>query len=158
MPIGLGTGLEIDSRSVGSICAETEHLLLPRVVGQQQLQLSCSFNEHAGSAEGRRRFDADGGAPCGGRVGLQDHPQSLAGIDPPHRTLRTAQPHLEHNPGVYTSCKTAGTTGKNVRLIIISYDLIFNRRFQRLKPFHWRLSYQIGNNVVKILVMHESKD
>lgn len=112
--IALRAGLEVDGGSARAICPETEHLLLrPLAVRHQQLQHSGAFNEHAGSAERRRRFDADGGAPGGGQVGLQDHPESLARVYPPHRALCTAQPHLEYNSGVHTSCKTAGSRRGN---------------------------------------------
>lgn len=63
-------GLQIDSRFVWSVCPETEHLLRPPAVGQQQLQLPSPFNEHVCSAERGRRFDADGGTPGGGQVGF----------------------------------------------------------------------------------------
>lgn len=112
--IALRAGLEVDGGPVRTICPETEHLPRgPLAVRHQQLQLSGAFNEYAGSAERRRRFDADGGAPGGGQVGLQDHPESLARVYPPHRALCTAQPHLEYNPGVHTSCKTAGSRRGN---------------------------------------------
>lgn len=107
--ITLRSGLEVDCGPVRTICPETEHLLLgPPVLCHQQLQLPGSFNEHAGSMERGRRFDADSGALGGGQIGLQDHPESLARVYPPHRALCTAQLHLEDNPGVHTSCKTAG--------------------------------------------------
>lgn len=111
--IALRAGLEVDGGPVRTVCPETEHLLLrPPAVRHQQLQLAGPFNVHAGSAERGRRFDADSGAPGGQQVGLQDHPESLARVYPPHRALCAAQPHLEHDPGVHTSCKTAGSSGE----------------------------------------------
>lgn len=110
--VGLRAGLQIDGGPVRTIWPETEHLLLgPPSVRHQQLQLTGPLDEHAGSAERRRRFDADGGASGGGQVGFEDQPEGLARIDPPHRALRTAQAHLEHDPGVESGCKTAGSSG-----------------------------------------------
>lgn len=106
------TGLEIDNGPVRPIRPETEHLARAPAVGQQQLQAPVPLDEHARSAEGGRRFDAHGGAPDGGQVGFEDHPQSLARIDPPNRTLCAAQPHLENKSGVHGSCETAGNGGK----------------------------------------------
>ena len=112
--ISLRAGLEVDDGPVRTVRPETEHLLLgppaAAAAGHQQLELPGAFNEHAGSSERRGRLDAHGGAPGGGQVGLQDHPESLARVDPPDRALRAAQPHLEDDPGVDSSCKTAENT------------------------------------------------
>lgn len=119
--ISLRAGLEIDGGPVRTIWPETEHLLLwPPSVRHQQLQLPGPFNEHAGSTERGRRLDADSGAPGGGQVGFKDHPESLSRIYPPHRALCTAQPHLEYDPGVHPSCKTAGSSGKKTGFILNS--------------------------------------
>lgn len=114
--ISLRAGLEVDDGPVRTVRPETEHLLfgpLAAAARRQQLELPGAFNEHAGSSERRGRLDADRGAPGGGQVGLQDHPESLARVDPPHRALSAAQPHLEDDPGVDSSRKTAGPGGEH---------------------------------------------
>lgn len=108
----LRTRLEVDGGPARTVGPETEHLLVPPpAVRRQQLQLTGPLDEHAGSAEGRRRLDADSGAPGGGQVGLEEHPQSLTRVDPPHRAFRTAQPHLQDDPGVHAGCKPAAREG-----------------------------------------------
>lgn len=65
--IGLRTGLDVDGGPVCTVGPETEDLVLRSpAVRHQQLQVAGPFNEHAGPAEGGRRFDADGSAPGGG--------------------------------------------------------------------------------------------
>jgi len=113
----LRAGLEVDGGPVGSIDPETEDLLLgPPALRLQQLQLPGPFDEHAGSTQRGRRLDAHGGAHGGGQVGLQDHSESLARVNPAHRALCAAQLHLQHNPGVHTSCKTAGSARETDRI------------------------------------------
>lgn len=116
--ISLRAGLEVDDGPVRTVRPETEHLLLgppaaAAAARRQQLELPGAFNEHTGSSERRGRLDADRGAPGGGQVGLQDHPESLARVDPPDRALSAAQPHLEDDPGVDSSCKTAGSQAES---------------------------------------------
>lgn len=109
-PVPLRAGLQVDDGPVGAVRPEAERL--PLAARGQQLQPPGPLREHAGPAEGRSGLDADrGGAPGPRQVGLEDHPESLARVDPPHRALRAAQPHLEHDPRVRASCETAGSAG-----------------------------------------------
>lgn len=112
-PIALRAGLEVDSGPLRTLRPETPDLPLGQpALRHQQLELPGAFDEDAGAAQRGRRFDAHGGASGGGEVGLHDHSEGLARVYPTHRALCAAQLHLEDDPGVHPSCKTAGLAGR----------------------------------------------
>lgn len=97
-------GLEVDGWPPRTVQPQAEHLI-PRA--GQKLQLTAALHEHAGPVQRGPRLDAPGAVPGRGQVGFEGDAQSLARVDPPHRALRAAQPHLQDDPGVHAACKTA---------------------------------------------------
>lgn len=95
-------------RAVSSVA---EHLLRASRtrICDQQLQNPGALDvvvdaRVANTSEG---FDADGGVVGVGEIGLQDHPQRLARVEPLHGALGAAQPDLKHGSGVVVSGQIA---------------------------------------------------